>query len=343
MRSEITEALTLLDPHPSNLAFMQSAFEVLQSALPHFRDPDGPVELLELLSLIYVAGRCDLPLARLFEGHIDALQIISRYGGGAVASAVEDLARSGAMFGVWNAPDPHKPLNFGKCGLGGAKSFASGAGILTHALVTTSAGTGDVQLYMVDLSSAPPTIDRSWWDVTGMTRSETHRVEWSGNSSGVTPIGQAGDYERQPWFSGGALRFVAAQAGAIAAIADRTAAVLTDRGHADSPVQASRLGTLAGLAASASALVVQTASSWFDRSDAENLACTALARTMIFDFAEQAIDLSRRAVGVGAAFRAQPICAVLADLEVYLCQPGPDQQRIMVAGAFNDGLLGIGL
>ena len=43
-------------------------------------------------------------------------------------------------------------------------------------------------------------------------------------------IGQDGDYYRQPWFSGGAIRFCAAQLGGAAALLDLARDELTARG-----------------------------------------------------------------------------------------------------------------
>jgi hypothetical protein len=35
-----------------------------------------------------------------------------------------------------------------------------------------------VQLLLLDLARVAPVIDRDWWRVTGMQRSETHLVRW---------------------------------------------------------------------------------------------------------------------------------------------------------------------
>ncbi|MBE7186432.1 MAG: acyl-CoA dehydrogenase, partial [Methylobacterium mesophilicum] len=139
----------------------------LTGQLDGLSDPADAAAWLRLLRTLHSVGRRDLPLGRLFEGHVDALQIICRYGSPQQRNAVERFAREGAVFGVWNADLPGDPLRLGDSGLSGGKAFASGAGILTHALVSAAAADGRRQLLLLDLADLPPAIDRSWWRVTG--------------------------------------------------------------------------------------------------------------------------------------------------------------------------------
>jgi hypothetical protein len=132
----------------------------LTPLLADLGDPGGPAALLELLRTLYAVGRRDLPLGRLFEGHVDALQIVSRYGSSQQVSAARAAARRGAVFGVWNADKQDDPLRWQQGHLAGAKAFASGAGILTHALVSVDKE-GARQLLLLDLDQTPPAIDTS--------------------------------------------------------------------------------------------------------------------------------------------------------------------------------------
>ena len=214
---------------------LNAAISRLQGTLASLDDPADTEALLQLLGALYDAGRRDLPLGRLFEGHVDALQIIRRYGGPHIAEDAHCRARRGATFGVWNADLPGEPLTLDHGRLNGGKSFASGAGLLTHALVTADTA-GGRQLLLIDLNDACPGIDRDWWDVVGMARSLTHIVRWEDAPlASAALIGAPGDYAREPWFSGGALRFVAVHAGGIAAILDHARAHLmaTGRGLPD--------------------------------------------------------------------------------------------------------------
>lgn len=144
-------------------------------------DPGSPEDYHALLARLWRAGRRDLASARLLEGHIDALQLIRRYGRTRAAQAIADEIETSGWCGVWNADLPGAPLQLEAGTLVGGKAFASGAGWLSHALVTLHAGDAErVQLVLVDLSLAPPHIDTEWWNVVGMQASHTHKVNWSG-------------------------------------------------------------------------------------------------------------------------------------------------------------------
>jgi alkylation response protein AidB-like acyl-CoA dehydrogenase len=185
--------------------------------LASLSDPSDQGSLLALLRLLYRTGRDDLPLGRLFEGHVDAMQIVMRYGTDAQRQALGDAVGAGAVLGVWNADLAGEPLELGGSRLSGGKSFASGAGILSHALVTVDTEMGR-QLILLDLCRTPPAIDTGFWRVVGMQRSATHVVRWKDAEIEQRDlIGLPGDYIREPWFSGGALRFAAVQAGGVAA------------------------------------------------------------------------------------------------------------------------------
>ena len=309
-------------------------------------DPQTADELIALLSGLYAIGRRDLPLARLVEGHVDAVQIVRRYGSAAqVESLVYALAR-GATLGVWNAGLPGEALRLDGGRLSGGKSYASGAGVLSHALVTADTSAG-VQLLLLDLSRVPPMIDTDWWRVIGMQRSETHQVRW--DHAPVTDadrIGQPGSYAREPFFSGGALRFVAVHAGGMAGICDLSRDHLIKTGRAEDPFQAARMAELFVLADGAAATVRRTARLWFEDAeggDEPRLSRVAAARLAVADVAERAIVVAREAVGLASQFHSHPLSAMLSDLAVYLRQPGPDAQRLRVGHAVRQGLLVPGL
>ncbi len=305
---------------------------------PELAGPDDPADaaaLLALLRLLYRVGRDDLPLGRLFEGHVDARQIVARYG----TAAQRAVAAGGAALGVWNAELAGETLHLDDdLRLTGGKSFASGAGLLSHALVTVDRG-GGRQLILLDLGRTPPAIDRTVWDVVGMQRSETHTVRWSGAAIAADDlIGAPGDYVREPWFSGGALRFAAVQAGGIAALVDRTRDHLVATGRAADPHQAGRLAALYGLAEAAAGAVRTAATGWF-ADDAARIPRVAAARAAVYGAGGQALALAQEAVGVQALFRAHPLAATITDLSMYLRQPGPDAQRMQVGAAVATGLL----
>ncbi|MEP9402187.1 acyl-CoA dehydrogenase [Sphingomonas sp. VNH70] len=302
-------------------------------------DPVDAAGWLAILRPLHNAGRRDLPLARLLEGHVDAVQIVRRYGSAAQVTALADALAAGATLGVWNAGLPGEGLRWDGGRLSGGKSHASGAGVLSHALVTADDDAG-ARLLLVDLAAAPPEIDRDWWRVTGMQRSETHLVRWSQAPVGAeAAIGAPGDYPREPWFGGGALRFVAVHAGAVAGLCDAARAHLVAAGRADDPFQAARLAELFVAADGAAGAVRAAAEAWASDGDAARLARVAAARIAVTAAAERAIVVAREAVGLAGQFVAHPLAARIADLSVYLRQPAPDAQRLRVGRAVADGVL----
>ena len=303
------------------------------------RDPGTAAEYLALLRPLHAAGRADLPLGRLVEGHVDAVQIVQRLGTAEQVARVRARIAAGATLGVWNAALPGEPLVLDGEDLHGGKGFASGAGVIDLALVTADTPEG-AQLILADLERTPPTIDRSWWRVTGMTRSETHQVRWHrAPIETADRIGAPGAYAREPWFSGGALRFVAVHAGGVAGLFDRTRDHLVTAGRAADPFQAARLAELFALAEGAGAAVSRTARRWFDDDAGTRLARVASTRMAVLDAAERALALAREAVGVQAAFHDHPLSRMLADLDVYLRQPMPDMMRQRAGAGAAAGLL----
>lgn len=303
------------------------------------RDPATGADYLALLTALYATGRHDLPLGRLLEGHVDAVQIVQRYGSAAQVARLRAALHQGAMLGVWNAALPGTPLLLRDERLDGGKSYASGAGVLTHALVTAQTERG-AQLLLLDLARTAPAIDRDWWRMTGMQRSETHQVRWS--DAVVMPddaIGEPDCYAREPWFSGGALRFVAVHAGGVAGLCDQARDHLVAVGRAEDPFQAARLAELYALARTAAAAVRETATGWFAEGDEARLAQVAATRLVVAQAAERAIVLAQEAVGLSGHFLAHPLAALLNDLSVYLRQPAPDAQRLRVGRAVAQGVL----
>lgn len=334
-------AETAIDAGPARApADMRAALSALHAHLPALGDPATPGELLVLLRLLYRIARSDLPLARLFEGHVDALQIIARYGNAALVAEAAGIAAAGGAFGVWNAALAGEPLRVEHGRLRGGKSFASGAGILSHALAGADTDEGN-RLMLIDLAASSPAIDRDWWNVVGMERSHTHVVRWTGAAAdSFRFVGMPGDYAREPFFSGGALRFVACHAGGIAALFDRVRDHLVATDRAADPHQAGRLAELYVAAQSAASAVQAAAAEWSTPAYVEHVAA---ARITVAACAERALTIAQQAVGVSGLFVAHPLSAALTDLMVYLRQPMPDAQRMRVGKAAADGVLVPGL
>jgi len=173
-----------------------------------------------------------------------------------------------------------------------------------------------------------------------MQRSETHIVRWSGQDLGPEArIGDPGDYIREPWFSGGALRFAAVQAGGIAALVDQVRDHLVTQNRATDPHQRRRLAALYRAAQGAADAVATAALRWVDEDVTATLAYVAAARVAVYEAGEEALTLAQAAVGLQGMFVDHPIAAVLTDLAVYLRQPGPDAQTTRLGEAVATNVL----
>lgn len=319
---------------------LRPTLHALHAMVPVRGDPESPEDLLLLLQMLYRIARHDLPLARLFEGHVDALQIIARYADPDIVRDADHQAAMGAVFGVWNAALPDEPLRIADGRLWGGKSYASGAGILTHAVAGAETDRGN-RLVLIDLAASEPRIDRDWWHVVGMQRSQTHVVRWNGaDPASFCLIGNPGDYAREPYFSGGALRFVACHAGGVAALFDQVRDHLVATGRAADPHQSGRLADLYLAAEAAAAAVRGAALAW---SGPAYTAHVAAARVAVTACAERALVIAQQAVGLSGMFVTHPLAATLTDLMVYLRQPMPDAQRARVGEGAAAGVLVPGL
>ncbi len=172
--------------------------------------------------------------------------------------------------------------------------------------------------------------DLSRWTAQGMRASATGAVDFSGLP--VEPIeivGDTGDYERQPAFSGGAWRFAAVQLGGMERLFDCLCDHLRNTGRGGNPHQAARLGE--------AALAVETARLWVERaaalaevpsptdSAAERIvAFVNLARLAVERAGLDLMELAHRSVGLAGFMCPHPIERISRDLATYLRQPGPD-------------------
>src|SRR6201995_3718841 len=86
-----------------------------------------------LCTILRIIGAADLSLARLFEGHTNAVMLVSRYGTESQTAALADDVRKGALSGVWGAEDTTglQRVRSDDCwALHGGKILASGAGLI---------------------------------------------------------------------------------------------------------------------------------------------------------------------------------------------------------------------
>ncbi|UOQ66854.1 acyl-CoA dehydrogenase [Hymenobacter volaticus] len=292
-----------------------------------------PEQTLPLLNTLKHIGRGNLVMGRLYEGHVNALQLLQRLGTKAQVARWAADAQAGRWFGVWNteAADGVKlePLPNGQYRLHGSKTFASGAGYLSRPVLTAALPDGGWQLLVLPATEKEPKYDASFWRPLGMRGTASSRVDFTGlEISADDLLGQPGDYYRQPWFSGGAIRFAAVQLGGAEAVFDETRRFLQALGRTDDPYQRQRLGEMALLIESGS-LWLRGAATHASRPTAETdaeatVAYANMMRTAIEDICLRVLQLAERCVGARGLLKPEPFERLHRDLTHYLRQPAPD-------------------
>lgn len=287
-----------------------------------------------LLDVLAQVGRGSLPLGRLYEGHVNALGLILHYARPAVRERLAADVRAGHLFGVWNTQAEADGLVLAPDGtaedrwvLAGAKTFASGAGMVTRPLVTARRPDGRQHMLVVDLVPGERA-DLSAWHVHGMRASASGRLDFSGIRLGAEAmIGEPDDYHRQPLFSGGAWRFAAVQLGGIEAVFDACRAHLRATGRGTDPHQLARLGE-AAIALETARLFVERAADLANDPDADServIAYVNLARLAVERAGLDVLERAQRSVGLAGFLESHPLERLSRDLATYLRQPGPDR------------------
>jgi len=299
-------------------------------------------------------GRANLALARLYEGHVNAVKLVEMHAAPALRELVRRRVRAGTLLGVWGATaaDPLTVTSASADGwtLDGAKAFTSGLGIVALAVVPVADPHEPARsrLLLVDVDD-PERQRPGDWRASGMraTRSGSYRFDGV-RLAPERVLGAPGVYEREPWFEGGIWRYLAAHVGAMEALVDELVAQLRARGRDTDPHQGARIGRTAGLAFAARALVervaleVETADPNDPMAIDRAVALALGARESIEDGAVETIRLVERSLGMAAFERGQRMERLRRDLGLYLRQAAPDAKLARAAATIAGTGRGIG-
>lgn len=286
-----------------------------------------------LIPVLKEIGRGNLSLGRLFEGHVNALLLLSAFGSSQqLADAAYDVTRGQCVFGVWNTGPQGSPrlipLDDGSYELCGGKTFATGAARIQRALITAAFPDGGWQMCLVPLSEATMRIHEQSWNPLGMAASESFSVEFPGT---ILPpealIGNPGDYYCEPAFTGGALRFCAVHLGGAQSLFDACCQFVRALGRENDPFQLQRIGEMAVLIESGSHWLAQ-AGEWLEDSltNARDLTIKAqMMRIATEEICTRVIQLVQLSVGARGLSSPEPFARSIRDLQMYLRQAGYDQ------------------
>lgn len=281
------------------------------------------------LDVLRVLGRANLAVARLFEGHVNAVKLVMLYGTPKTQARVARAVRAGALMGVWGA-DGARPVAVRAEGdllrLEGAKRFASGLGLVSLAVLSASDDDGASRLVVVPADDSGRG-DASAWQVSGMRATASGDFEASGLVlDGDAMLGGPDDFHREPHFHGGVWRYAAAQLGGIEALVEAMRADLSARGRLSDPHQAARFARGA-MACETARLWVREAALTVEAPGArpESATRSVLARLAVERAALETMTDMDRALGTASHFTDHPVERIRRDLAFYLRQAAPDQ------------------
>lgn len=293
-----------------------------------------------LLQLLKRIGAANLAVGRVYEGHVNALQLIRLYAKPEqqqrwFANATDHLR----LFSVWNTQADNgiriHALDDGRYRLEGAKTFCSGAGwvsrpLITGELIKNGQPQGWQMVIVPTETVREPAEDRRFWQPLGMRASASFRLDFTGvELTDADLLGQPNDYYRQPYFSGGAIRFAAVQLGAAEALFDATRGYLSELNRTNDVFQQTRLAEMAYLIESGNQWINMAGTKtdqWIrDGADAAKIVAYAnMTRTAIEEVCLRVMPLAEKSVGARGLMRPLPFERIHRDLTFYLRQPAPD-------------------
>jgi alkylation response protein AidB-like acyl-CoA dehydrogenase len=321
----------------ANGSFPERAFDELR-ALGILRSPPiAAADAKMLFGVLAAIGRGNLSVGRIFEGHCNALVLIEQFGTTDQRNEVEHLLAGGAIFGVWNTDAPQAPVLLADDALTGKKNFASGIDGISHAIIT-AATSQQRQMLLLPVAHLP--IDRTWWKPMGMKASGSHVVSFDGVTvSDKARLGTVDDYIREPWFSAGAVRFLAVQVGGMHAVLDIATAHLRAVKRSHNPHQVHRVGAMGVAVATGYQWLDHVARGWtrLDRLPVTAIIASAnAARVAVESAALEVLELAERSVGASGMIAPHPLERLIRDLRTYLRQPNPDAALADVGAAVLD-------
>lgn len=279
---------------------------------------------------LHALGAENLPLARLAEGHADAVAILAELGG--------PEPKPGARLGVWAAEPPsgrviaHRTPD--RWALTGCKQWCSGARVCTSALVTAHAEDGR-RLFLVELSAPGVTPRPGGWLAPGMAGSDTADVQLTDVTA--VAVGGPRGYLDRPGFWHGGIGVAAVWAGGATAVARTLAdAVATSPGD---PHRDAAWGTVDVLLSALDAtLAVAAAEVDADPGDTTHTAARRAGRVrgLAARVGAEVLETVARTLGAGPAAHDAGYIAAAADLQVYLRQHHGGRDLAALAAPLRD-------
>ncbi len=264
-------------------------------------------------------GRHDLALARLAEGHTDAVAILAEAG---------RLPASAVLYGVWAARSGGTGARLRRAPsgllLGGCARFCSGARSVDRALVVADPppdgadDPGDPLLVEVALADARVHRRLGTWRTAAMDAADTQDVDFDDVPVGPDAVvGEPGWYTARPGFAIGGAGVAAVWWGGATGVLDRVLGHLPD---SPDPHQLAHLGELHALLEASDALLGRTAAVVDAAPVADHRLAVAAVRSAVERAVREAVDRAPRMVGPAPLSRDAELAQAVADLQLYVRQ-----------------------
>ncbi|BDE69630.1 acyl-CoA dehydrogenase family protein [Delftia lacustris] len=276
-----------------------------------------------------------LSLAKLYEGHTDALAILSEL--------QADLATEGLRWAVWCAEPPgervqatptapHAAAHAGMAvQLSGYKPWCSGARAVDRALVSGWLADGRRCLIAVTMDQPGIRRDDSHWQAVGMAASASADVHFDG-ATGVL-VGEPGQYLSRPGFHHGGAGVAACWHGAAARIASHLQQAV---GQGEDPHRQAHLGAL-DVALAGAAGLLRDAAARIDATPSDPcLLAVNRARLAVEAAAEEVLRRVPRAIGPGPLCKNRGLAQLMADLPVFIRQSHAERDQAALGRLLAD-------
>ena len=301
--------------------------ELINAGLAELPAPASGQTLERWQALARVAAQ-DLSLAKLFEGHTDALAVMKELGA--------PPARPGSSWGMWAAEPPDAKVMFqpiddttvgdgdgdgeSSVSLNGRKAWCSGARSVSHGLITVwrSDGTGPF-LASVAMRQPGVQVSSDGWLAIGMAASASVDVVFCAARAQL--VGQAGDYLNRPGFWHGGAGIAACWLGGAQALAQTLWKATARGGPSDSLLLRHIALGKVDLALQHTAALLREAANWIDTHPAADASALALrVRLSAEASAGQVLTEVGRALGAAPFCKDASFARMASDLPVYLRQ-----------------------
>lgn len=276
-----------------------------------------------------------LSLAKLYEGHTDALAILSEL--------QADLCTEGLRWAVWCAEPPgervqatptapHAAAHAGMAvQLSGHKPWCSGARAVDRALVSGWLADGRRCLIAVTMDQPGIRRDDSHWQAVGMAASASADVHFDG-ATGVL-VGEPGQYLSRPGFHHGGAGVAACWHGAAARIASHLQQAV---GQGEDPHRQAHLGAL-DVALAGAAGLLRDAAARIDATPSDPcLLAVSRARLAVEAAAEEVLRRVPRAIGPGPLCKNRGLAQLMADLPVFIRQSHAERDQAALGRLLAD-------